>query len=339
LGILGFTCLFVIGSILAIIFGFVGRHEIRRSEGRLKGSGMATAGITLGIVLLGLVILFAAVVIPVSFLSVGSTRTLVRTVGVGSARTVNANFDMSNGDLRISGGATSLMRGIFNYNVDRWRPQVSYSVTGAGNPTAASGATGTLTVRQPSAEWWHWGQWWHGKNNWDIRLGSGIPIDLKVNKSWGTGNLDMAGVNLTSLDASSSAGELSVGLGGTMPSLRDVRVDETAGRLRLTMDGWYPSMDSLDVGNSAGAVSVDLTGQWTRNLTGTIRNTAGGITVRLPRGVGVYVTAKTSAGHVQASGFDSRGDGVYVNGAYGKSPVTLDLSIRNSAGSITLELE
>lgn len=38
------------GSVLPIIFGLVARSKIRRSGGRLKGSGMATAGIVLGCV-------------------------------------------------------------------------------------------------------------------------------------------------------------------------------------------------------------------------------------------------------------------------------------------------
>ena len=49
LGLLGwFPC--GIGSVLAIVFGFVARDQIKRSQGRQSGSGMATAGIILGFV-------------------------------------------------------------------------------------------------------------------------------------------------------------------------------------------------------------------------------------------------------------------------------------------------
>ena len=47
LGLVGiFTC--GIGSVIAIILGFVSRDQIKRSWGRQTGSGMATAGIILG---------------------------------------------------------------------------------------------------------------------------------------------------------------------------------------------------------------------------------------------------------------------------------------------------
>lgn len=339
MGVLGLTCLFLIGSILAIIFGFIARHDIRRSEGRQTGTGLATAGIVLGVLLLVLTIILAAILIPLSYLAVGPTRTLNKAVDAGGATLVDATLDISKGDLRVSGGASSLMQGTFNYNVTSWRPVTDYIMPLKGATDTSQSTTGTLTVIQPSTGWWHWWQWLHGENKWDIRFGSGIPIDLKVNQSWGTGDLDLAGVDLSALDASSSAGETTVGLGGSMPSLKSVNLGQSAGKLTLTMDGSYPALETLAVKNSAGAINADLTGQWTRDMSGSIKNSAGAITVRLPRGVGVYVTARTSAGSVSANGMDSRGSGVFVNSAYGKSPVTLRISIKNSAGNISLTVE
>ena len=47
-GILGWTALPFLGSIGAIIFGHMARGEIRRSNGRLDGDGLAIAGLVLG---------------------------------------------------------------------------------------------------------------------------------------------------------------------------------------------------------------------------------------------------------------------------------------------------
>ena len=51
LGIIGliFPFIPIIPSIMAIIFGIVGIGQVNRSNGALKGKGMATAGIILGI--------------------------------------------------------------------------------------------------------------------------------------------------------------------------------------------------------------------------------------------------------------------------------------------------
>lgn len=62
LGLVGivFMCVYLIGvipSILAIIFGCIGRSKIKASGGGEKGLGFTTAGITLGIVALVLMVL------------------------------------------------------------------------------------------------------------------------------------------------------------------------------------------------------------------------------------------------------------------------------------------
>ncbi len=49
-GILGLTFVPTIGSIVALITGFMARKEINESGGMVGGSGMATAGIVLGII-------------------------------------------------------------------------------------------------------------------------------------------------------------------------------------------------------------------------------------------------------------------------------------------------
>ena len=63
-GILGWTLLPFVGTVVAIITGHMARAEIRRSNGRLEGDGMAVAGLVLGwvsaaLVLVGLFIVFA----------------------------------------------------------------------------------------------------------------------------------------------------------------------------------------------------------------------------------------------------------------------------------------
>jgi hypothetical protein len=61
LGIGGLTILPLLGSIAAIILGYMARSEIRRSPGRVGGEGVATAGIVLGWISVGvsvLIILF-----------------------------------------------------------------------------------------------------------------------------------------------------------------------------------------------------------------------------------------------------------------------------------------
>jgi hypothetical protein len=49
--------LFGIPCVLGIIFGFVGRNQIKQSQGRQKGGGLALAGIIVGFSLIGIAVL------------------------------------------------------------------------------------------------------------------------------------------------------------------------------------------------------------------------------------------------------------------------------------------
>jgi type IV pilus assembly protein PilA len=62
-----FGLIFFLPAIAAIILGHISRSEIRKSNGRLKGTGMATAGLVMGygvIAMLPFVLIIAAIAIP-----------------------------------------------------------------------------------------------------------------------------------------------------------------------------------------------------------------------------------------------------------------------------------
>lgn len=56
-GILGWFALPLLGALIAIIAGHVARGQIRESRGELQGDGLAVAGLILGYLSLGLVLL------------------------------------------------------------------------------------------------------------------------------------------------------------------------------------------------------------------------------------------------------------------------------------------
>ncbi len=61
-GILGLTFFPLIGSIIAVITGYMGRKEIAESGGALGGDGMATAGLVIGWIGIGLSVIGCCVV-------------------------------------------------------------------------------------------------------------------------------------------------------------------------------------------------------------------------------------------------------------------------------------
>jgi len=86
-GIFGF--LFFLPAIAAIILGHISRSEIRKSNGHLKGTGMATAGLIMGYVVIAFlpfVLIIAAIAIP----NLLRARIAANEASaVGSIRTIN----------------------------------------------------------------------------------------------------------------------------------------------------------------------------------------------------------------------------------------------------------
>jgi hypothetical protein len=56
--VLGILWLYWLGSVLALVFGYVAKRQIASSGGRQQGGGMATAGIVLGWIGVGFLTLF-----------------------------------------------------------------------------------------------------------------------------------------------------------------------------------------------------------------------------------------------------------------------------------------
>lgn len=62
-GIIGWTIVPFIGSIVAVITGHLAKKEIRESGGTMSGDGMALAGLILGYTMIGMALLALVIVI------------------------------------------------------------------------------------------------------------------------------------------------------------------------------------------------------------------------------------------------------------------------------------
>jgi hypothetical protein len=78
LGVGGLTVLPLIGSILALIFGYMARSDIRKRPDEVTGDGLALAGIVLGWISVGLAVV--GIVLGVGFMACG----ICGSIGAGS---------------------------------------------------------------------------------------------------------------------------------------------------------------------------------------------------------------------------------------------------------------
>ena len=93
----------------------------------------------------------------------------------------------------------------------------------------------------------------------------------------------------------------------------------------------------LDVALGAGDATIDLSGPRTHDVAGEIQAGVGSLKLIVPRDVGVRVEGRHDGiGDYSAEGMTADGE-AYVNDAYGKSDVTLDITLQRGIGDVTIE--
>ncbi len=120
-------------------------------------------------------------------------------------------------------------------------------------------------------------------------------------------------------------------LGNKLPMELKVQIGAGRGTLHLS----DLPLTKLDLQMGAGSATADLRGDWKNSLDAHIQGGVGSATIYLPKDVGVEVYAHGGLGSVNAHGMEKDGDR-YVNEAYGKSPITLELHVEGGVGSIDL---
>lgn len=120
-------------------------------------------------------------------------------------------------------------------------------------------------------------------------------------------------------------------LNSDVPLELDIKMG--AGHGTLALGGLNLTKLKFKIG--AGQVEADFRGEWKQDLEADIEGGVGEAVIQLPRDVGVRVRVRGGIGSIDVEGLKKRGRS-YVNDAYGKSPVTLELDVKGGIGSIRI---
>lgn len=254
-----------------------------------------------------------------------SAGTLNSTVDAGGATAVAASFRLNHGRLKISGGASSLMRGAFLTD-DKYDPSVTYSVHNQQGSLAVT-QTGTRSGFSMIPT----------DSSWTVNLNDEIPLDLAVENGGAHLDLNLDTLTITRLALDVGGGSASISLNGVQREFSAVQLNATSGDVDLHMRGSYDQPRVIDATTISGSLTLDLGGTSAAGLTGSIRSTSGGITISIPRETGVKIEASTTSGTINANGLIEKSNGTYVNSAYGTSKTTVSLEVRSTSGPITFK--
>lgn len=204
----------------------------------------------------------------------GDVRSESQSVNLDSATSARIQVEFAAGELTVQGGAGSLMEADFRYNVDEWQPQVRYS---------ENGAQGELIVSQPGSDQDPVGAGLI--NEWTLLLKNDVPLDLSIRAGAGNSDLDLSGLNLTSLNIETGAGVTNVNLDGNWNHDVNVFIQGGVGKLTVILPAdmaVFIEMDTALVDVSANGLIVVENG-YVNKAFGTAPFT---LTLKLEAGVG-----------------------------------------------------
>lgn len=146
-----------------------------------------------------------------------------RILSLKEASSARVDIEMTEGDLSVRGGSSSLMDGHFSYNVTDWRPNVNYAVNdGVGSLRVRQGERGSIVAPWDMDE---------VENVWDVRLTDATPMDLKVELGSGAGTLLLGELDLTGFTVETGSGDATIDF--TSTRAQDVNGSIEGGRGQL----------------------------------------------------------------------------------------------------------
>ncbi|WP_066174580.1 toast rack family protein [Bacillus marinisedimentorum] len=117
----------------------------------------------------------------------------------------------------------------------------------------------------------------------------------------------------------------------------ELAVNSGASDTELDLSGL--NLSGLEINAGVGDISVDLSGDWPQSFDVTFETGVGKTTVILPKSAGVKIETHKGIGETNIAGFISEGDGVYVNDAYGKTDVQIEVEANLGVGEANFELK
>jgi hypothetical protein len=232
---------------------------------------------------------------------------------LNGATTANVDVDSGPGNLTVDGlssASGTLASGTLQY-LDKQGPPTC-------NPVWSNGRA-TLTLRAAAAGRggsgfrWPWQACAGQAYNWHLHLNPTVSYDITAHSSGGNLRLDLAGMSIVRLSASTTGGNV------------DVALPENAANLEATIKSTGGNV-TLDVGNGIAGSNV---------LTASSR--AGNVAIRLPGGVAARIHATSGLGKVVVdSGFSKTGKDTYQSPGYDGATDRIEITAESGAGNVII---
>lgn len=213
-------------------------------------------------------------------------QTMIVNEPYSDAKPTELSIHMGGGELTVQSGASQLVEGTIEYNIEKWKPEITR-------------VSREVTIKQTVTNTIPFGD--DVVNTWDLRLGK-EPIDLTIEAGAYEGDVDLTGVPITRLKITDGAGESNLLFSAPNPVRMDSLTYET-GASNITLEGLgYSDADVVNFKGGAGNFVLDFSGPLTREMKAFVDGGLGNITIKIPKGMNSRILLSTSLNTISTKG-------------------------------------
>jgi hypothetical protein len=251
----------------------------------------------------------------------GTTQTLELNETLPSGSDVaKLTVEMAAGNLNIEPSADDKLSGRVDYNVAAWNPTITID-TGSltisqGHDNAIGNVSGNDII-----------------NDWDLRIGNQVALDLTINAGAYKGRLDLSGLKLHRLEINDGASDGDVKFNVPNPEVMEKLVYRT-GASKVNLYG-LSNANFIDMSfdGGAGDYLLDFSGMLNQDAMVNIHTGVSAMTIVIPTGMHAVITNNGAISNVTPVGTWTVNGSTYEAAGEGH---TLTINIDLAVGSLKL---
>ena len=268
------------------------------------------------LVVLALAMLACSVTVNVPTVDTGVSETYeINESALTDVETNKISIEMGAGSLDISSGASALIEGTIEYNVNAWVPSIDRS-----SDEITLSQTTDSNIGIPDGDI---------INRWNLKFGD-YPIDLELATGAYEGDLNLSGLSITNLYISDGASKATV----RFDSLNPVQMDELAyktGASDVELLGLgNANVSNISFDSGVGSYTLDFSGDVQRDIEARVESGMSDMTIIIPSDVRAIIIMDGALSNVDATGTWTISGTTYECGDSGPLiTVKLDMAVGN----------
>jgi len=241
-----------------------------------------------------------------------------RVIPIGEIDSLKMTIKFGAGKLDLTSGQEDIFEGNFQYDKSILKPNIQYEMLGK---------TGILTLSQSIKKDLNLS--FSHKNIWNLKLPSGVPLQLYINTATYSGDIDLTNLQIEYFYLNSGASQTNIEF--NQPNLIDLKnINIKTGASSIKMLGLAnANFDKMNFTGGAGSYTFDFSGNLTKKSKVNIDAGAAKIILKIPSTIGTKIIIKRFlATKLDIVGFIKINDQTYISPEYGKSDAELDIEIK-----------